>query len=304
MIKREFKVRDYSAGHSSGRLSRFLCLGLIAATAVFVLVLSLAGGPAQAVARSGAGAPQDPNLDYSVFKHRTPGHAAQKCTDCHRRSADNSVTQAFPGHEPCLKCHTGQFVTQGMPMCLICHSDLKGKDPARRPFPTKFKESFNVKFSHSLHLTGAARPTAGCNGCHDKPLNRGVALSIPQTIAAHNQCYSCHKPGSKSAAGVEIESCGVCHDEKPNARMSTNARAFRLAFSHAQHRTGRNLQCASCHTVTAALLSGKQISSPSPTEHFAGGGKSCQSCHNGKSLFGDVAFKDCKRCHSGATFKM
>ncbi|MGI8835568.1 MAG: cytochrome c3 family protein, partial [Pyrinomonadaceae bacterium] len=49
----------------------------------------------------------------------------------------------------------------------------------------------------------------------------------------------------------------------------------------------------------------RQVSSPAPSEHFVTSrGSTCFTCHNGKRSFGgDLAFKDCKRCHTAATFR-
>jgi hypothetical protein len=54
------------------------------------------------------------------------------------------------------------------------------------------------------------------------------------------------------------------------------------------------------------LPQSRQVSSPAAAEHFATGrGTACLSCHNGKRSFGgDLAFIDCRRCHTAATFKM
>ena len=249
---------------------------------------------------------QGRELDYSTFKHASQRHASLKCADCHQRTGNNSATPVFPGHQACMSCHAGQFVTPAVPMCAICHSSVGSAKPPLKNFPTTFKESFNVKFDHTQHLTGFARPKNGCAACHDKPLNRGAALAIPAGLNAHSQCYSCHTPASTSAAGKEIASCGICHDQKPFARTSTSAAAFRLGFAHAKHGPRQRLECATCHTLTAGLPQGKQVSSPRGSEHFAvGGGQSCATCHNGKRSFGgDLAFKDCRRCHTGPTFRL
>jgi c(7)-type cytochrome triheme protein len=250
-------------------------------------------------------APQDPDLDYSNFKHNSQRHASLACTACHQRS-DNSATPRFPGHKACSSCHTGQFVTPSVPMCVICHADVNSSNPPLKTFPAKFNDSFNLKFDHAQHMSGAARPPNGCASCHRPTGGRAAAFGIPTSIAAHNQCYTCHTPSSKSQAGREIASCGVCHDQKPYARTSTNARSFRFAFSHAKHSSAQRLACADCHSLTAGLPQSRQVSSPLPFEHFAsGGGKTCLTCHNGKRSFGgDLAFKDCRRCHTSASFKM
>ncbi|MFN2516071.1 MAG: cytochrome c3 family protein [Pyrinomonadaceae bacterium] len=154
-------------------------------------------------------------------------------------------------------------------------------------------------------MNGSARPQAGCSACHSR-LGRGAALAIPAGMSAHNQCYTCHTPSSKSSAGREIASCGVCHDAKSFSRTTTNARAFRFAFSHAKHSSAQRLACSDCHRLTAGLAQSRQVSSPAAVEHFpAARGMTCFTCHNGKRSFGgDLAFKDCRRCHTGASFRM
>ena len=250
--------------------------------------------------------PQGPELDYSNFKHRSQRHASLACTDCHQRTSNNSPTPSFPGHKACTDCHLQQFVTPLVPMCTICHTDVKSTPAPVKSFPANFKESFNVRFDHAQHMTGSTRPKNGCAACHGSPLIRGMSLSIPAGVAAHNQCYACHTPSSKSAAGRELASCGVCHEEKSFVRTSTNSSAFRSSFSHAKHGPSQRLECSSCHNLTTILAQGKQVSSPLTAEHFSSGrGLSCAVCHNSKRAFGgDLSFKDCKRCHIGPTFRL
>ena len=251
--------------------------------------------------------PQGPDLDYSNFKHTSRRHVTLACTTCHERTGDNSATPRFPGHKACTSCHLAQFVTPNVPMCVICHADVNSSNPPLKGFPSKFKESFNAKFDHAQHMTGSARPQNGCSACHGRLGGRSAAaLGIPGGIAAHNQCYTCHTPSSKSSAGREIASCGICHDERPFSRTPTNARSFRFAFSHAKHSSAQRLSCADCHLLSAGLPQSRQVSSPAAIEHFpATRGMTCLTCHNGKRSFGgDLAFKDCRRCHTGGSFRM
>lgn len=254
--------------------------------------------------RPSLGYPQGSEADYSKFIHSSQRHAALGCTSCHARG-DNSPTPKFPGHEACTKCHLAQFVTPNVPMCVICHSDVRSAAAPLKTFPTRFNESFNVKFDHAQHMSGAARPSGGCQGCHIRAIARGAALSIPVGLNAHSGCYSCHTLTSKSAAGREIASCGVCHEQRPYNRTPANAGAFRLAFSHADHGRRERLDCADCHRLTAGAPQSRQVSSPHPSEHFPVGRMNCSTCHNGKRWFGgDLGFKDCVRCHAGSSFRM
>jgi hypothetical protein len=247
--------------------------------------------------------PQGNDLDYSKFLHTSQRHASVGCSSCHHRN-DNSAQPSFPGHKDCIECHGTQFGTPDTPMCFICHTDVNGNHPPRKAFPTSFKESFNLKFDHAQHLTGAARPKNGCISCHASSLRRGMAMSIPANLTAHDQCYACHTPNSQ-ANGRDLASCGVCHDQKPYGRTSTDAAAFRLAFSHAQHSGRQHLGCADCHNYTAGLPQKRQVSSPRALEHFPSGNNTCATCHSGKRSFGgDLDFKACRRCHTGQSFRI
>jgi hypothetical protein len=279
---------------------------LLAGAIVFAGLASSAVTGVRSFSTGGARvAAQSSDLDYSKFLHTSQKHTSLACNSCHERTQDNSPTPRFPGHKACESCHLGQFVTPAVPMCMICHTETKSSHPPQRNFPTTFKEKFNVKFDHAQHMKGSARPQSGCAGCH-RALNRGVALSIPADLSAHSGCYTCHTPSSTSSSGREIASCGVCHDQKSYAPTSTNGRSFRYAFSHAKHGPTQRLECAACHDLTAGASQGRQVSSPSPAEHFPSGrGMNCSGCHNGKRTFGgDLDFKNCRRCHTAATFKM
>ncbi len=248
---------------------------------------------------------QGPDVDYSTFKHTNNRHASLACTTCHQRTADNSAKPDFPGHSACINCHGNQFFSSSSPMCTICHSDVNTAKAPLKSFPANFKDRFNIRFDHAQHMSSGARPKSGCSACHVSGLNRGVALSIPTGLSAHTQCYGCHTPASKSVGGRDLASCGVCHEQKNYTRTSTNGAAFRASFSHAKHGPRQRLECTACHSLTPGGSQGKQVSSPRTAEHSStGSGQSCQSCHNGKRTFGgDLAFKDCRRCHSASTFR-
>jgi c(7)-type cytochrome triheme protein len=246
---------------------------------------------------------QGNDLDYSKFLHTSQRHASAGCSSCHRRN-DNSARPSFPGHKDCTSCHLSQFTTPNVPMCSICHTSVNGNNPPLKAFPDKFKESFNMKFDHAQHMTGAARPKNGCTSCHASPLRRGAALAIPANLSAHDQCYSCHTPNAQ-ANGRDLASCGVCHDQKAYGRTSSDAAAFRLAFSHAQHSGRQRLGCSDCHNFTAGLPQKRQVSSPRALLHFPTGNNTCASCHNGRRAFGgDFDFKNCHRCHAGQSFRI
>lgn len=276
---------------------------LFAGAACLVFAFAFGGRAAPASTTTNAAplappaAPQD--RDFSKFPHGTPTHASQACAACHQRNADNSTKPVLPGHKACTDCHLAQFVTPLIPMCAMCHTNLDSGNPPVKSFPGL--RSFNAKFDHAQHMNGAARPANGCVSCH-APMRRGVALSIPAGLGAHANCYTCHTPQA-SANGRNIGSCAACHALSGYSRTPTNARAFRVSFSHRDHGGRQRLGCTDCHTVRGGLPQSRQVTATLPTQHFASGrGQSCMTCHNNQRAFGGNDFADCKRCHKGQTF--
>lgn len=270
---------------------------LLAHAAVFGLAIFF--NSAARTSPAGPPAPQEQPRTFKNFSHATPAHRGASCDSCHAR-ADNSAQPRLPGHKACTDCHLQQFVTApDLPMCAICHTDLSARNPPVKNFPSL--RSFNARFDHAQHTTGGGRPERGCAACH-APARRGVALSIPAGLGAHARCYECHTPQS-TFAGRDISSCGACHQLAPYSRTPTNARAFRLGFSHAEHGPRQRLDCAACHTVAAGLPQSRQVSSPRPSQHFPPArARTCATCHDNRRAFGGEDFADCKRCHTGRTF--
>jgi c(7)-type cytochrome triheme protein len=252
--------------------------------------------------------------DYSNFSHKHPAAhedfaKPEKCGSCHRRK-DGSLEPRFPAHKDCIGCHLVEFTafnsaSSGNPICTNCHKaeGLNSPNAPLKSFPRLI--SFKAEFDHAQHLKGieSARPGKGCAACH-VPANRGVALSIPSRLKAHQVCYECHSAG-KSASS--FSSCGSCHKFGSYSPTSIAARSYRVGFSHADHSAGRGLNCESCHNVLSrGLAQRRQVSSISPLlHHSTPRSRSCMTCHNGKRAFGDARaeFNDCKRCHKGVTFK-
>ena len=236
----------------------------------------------------------------ATFDHGTPGHAARNCASCHERR-DNSPAPRVPGHKACTDCHLQQFVTADSPLCVLCHTSLSGPNPPVKAFSQRLL-SFNVRFDHAQHGQGAARPEAGCASCH-APARGGFALTIPAGLRAHENCYQCHTPQARSG-GRDMGSCGACHSPGRYSPTPTSSRAFRVNFKHADHGPRQRLDCASCHTVRAGLPQGRQVTSPVPVQHFGSArAQSCMTCHDNRRAFGGDDFSDCKRCHTGPTFR-
>ena len=227
--------------------------------------------------------------DYSKFQHDNPNHSRLPCLLCHRREG-TAAQPTLPGkdkHTPCVGCHASLFAGGSGPICTNCHTDAQSKTV--KAFPPL--RSFGSRFDHALH-TGTK-----CGSCH-RPLNRGVAFTIPTGLSAHNTCFGCHTPQAKTN-GRDISSCGVCHRPEPLVRASTRAVAFRRGFSHASHDSSG---CVDCHKIRAAQR--KEVTAPIPLNHHAPArGFSCSTCHNGKKAFGGDDFSVCTRCHKGSTWR-
>ena len=305
MERDEGRLRSGPAGGGGVRLRRALSASLLLACSAAFAATYAVRAPATAggagPARAARAAPSRGAEDFSKFSHESAAHRGLACDSCHRR-ADNSAAPRLPGHKACVDCHLQQFVAAPeLPMCAICHTQLDARVPPVKNFPRL--QSFNARFDHAQHSSGAGLPERGCAACHE-PARRGAALSIPAGLDAHARCYACHTPGATSA-GRDIGSCGACHALAPYRPTPTDSRAFRLGFSHAAHGARQRLDCASCHRVRAGAGQGRQVGSPAPSQHFPPArAQSCETCHDNRRAFGGEDFSDCKRCHKGASFRL
>ena len=238
-------------------------------------------------------APQQGDQDFSKFAHSSRSHERLPCLLCHRRDSNAPRPVRSLHHTPCAGCHTQQFAASSGPICTICHTGVESGSSQIKPFPAL--KSFNMNFAHARHRNVA------CATCH-KPANNGVALSIPSGAAAHTTCFQCHTPRAQ-ADGQDISSCTTCHKPGQHSRASMSSKAFRVNFSHEQHKR-EGMGCAECHRITAFPTRSEQVSSPLPTEHPASPrSQSCETCHNDERAFGTASFANCKRCHQGPTFR-
>ena len=243
-------------------------------------------------APAGAAVAQKAEPDYSKFAHSSGAHSRLPCATCHR--ASGSAPQATrPGHRPCAGCHSQKFAALSGPICTICHKTEEPRDGALKPGPRL--ASFGVRFDHARHAS------ANCTSCH-KAASRGVALTVPSGATAHATCYQCHKPGAP-ADGQIGAACSTCHAPGRAGRATMTAKAYRVNFSHAAHGAKAKLSCADCHRPRAGA-GRDQMSEPQPLMHHASASaQSCMTCHSGKRAFGGDDFADCKRCHTGPTFR-
>ncbi len=215
------------------------------------------------------------------------------CLLCHRRESN-------PRNQPCPEKITTRLALVVMrlflpvvsgPICTICHADVQAGTISA--FPSL--RSFGSRFDHALHNSVGAK----CSSCH-RPTNRGVALTIPIGVSAHNACFGCHAPQAK-VNGRDISSCGVCHRPEPLVRASTQSVAFRRGFSHARHDSSG---CLDCHKVRARQSQQNEVTAPIALHHHAPArGFSCLTCHDGKRAFGGDDFSVCTRCHKGSNWR-
>jgi len=283
-------------GRRRRRVSLFIlalsCFGMALAMGSGPHVTTTAAEPPAQMPFAGfhATAEQTAEPDYARFAHTSGAHNRLPCATCHRRDASSPQANR-PGHRPCAACHSQKFAALSGPICTVCHTSTEPKTAALKPM--KGLQGFAVKFDHARHTSAA------CTTCH-KPASRGAALSIPTGATAHATCYQCHTSRAQ-ADGRDLSSCGVCHAPGRYERVSMSAKAYRVNFSHAEHR--QKLNCNDCHRAKGGAPQ-DQMTQPVPAMHRASGQtQNCKSCHNNQRAFGGDDFSDCKRCHQGQTFR-
>ena len=171
----------------------------------------------------------------------------------------------------CGACHKGKSAF-GIDKCVTCH-------PVKE-ITYKIKETGPTHFSHKSHVADA-----GCGSCHPglyspDHKNRRVGMAA---MEKEKSCGACHN----SKESFSIKECAKCHPVKE--LVFEDKDAGNVKFSHKNH-TGL-YSCGDCHTPLYQTSRSKVKVSMKDMEQ----GKSCGSCHDGKTAF---SVKDkCDSCH-------
>jgi c(7)-type cytochrome triheme protein len=222
------------------------------------------------------------NAGKVVFSHTN--HLKKKnakspnisCKACHNEAMEKGVhytmAQMAQG-KSCGQCHNGKQAF-ALAKCTVCH---KVKDIA-----FKIKETGPVQFKHTVHL----QKKGECSTCHNKIFSTGANPRVSmKAMEKGKSCGACHN-GKKSFA---LSDCSKCHPTKEIVFIEKDA--GNITFSHKNH-TGL-YSCGECHTKIFNTTRSKSKVSMKEMET----GKSCGSCHDGKTAFSVATDKDCDKCH-------
>ena len=213
------------------------------------------------------------NVVFSHGKHL----GVYTCSDCHdkifRTTRDNphfSMAQMAQG-KSCGACHDGSTAFSVKGDCVKCHAVRDMALPG------------DSIFSHKLHLD----MSFACAECHNKlfiPGPNRISRTM-EDMEKGQGCGACHD--GKTAFSVKGD-CQKCH--KSVKEISFKAHDAR--FSHVAHTA--LFKCGECHS--GIFIGGPRSIRYSMTQMEQG--KSCGTCHDGKTAFG--VSSSCNKCHPGA----
>ncbi len=219
------------------------------------------------------------NVGKVIFRHGdhiNKKRMYQNCRACHdtifdlKKKKHYSMADMKNG-KSCGVCHNGKQAF-GVDKCVTCH-------PVKE-IVFKVKETGPTRFSHAIHIA-----VAECAKCHPalyaaNQQNRRVGMAA---MEKGKSCGACHN--SKEA--FSVKECSKCHPVRElvfEEKSTGNA-----VFSHKFH-TGL-YSCGDCHIARYKTTRSKAKVSMQDMEK----GKSCGSCHDGKTAF---SVKDkCEACH-------
>jgi hypothetical protein len=179
--------------------------------------------------------PNKPALCASCHAHESTLVATNKghadCASCHGASAHTPKTaltcgschakeaaSAPAGHQACAGCHephSGERSPKAT--CASCHADKVGgpHDALKNGCDT----------CHRAHGPGGIPKPPACTNCH----GGGAPLPALHTVAAHNDCASCHSP-HRPTPNDRATCTGSCHADRrthqPQAQVCTGCHAF------------------------------------------------------------------------------
>jgi len=220
------------------------------------------------------------NAGKVVFSHtlhlkkKTAKSPNISCKACHNSAMEKGTHYTMADMEKgksCGQCHNGKSAF-ALAECSACH---KVKD-----ITFKVKETGPVLFKHSLHLQG----NSDCSACHNSLFKTGANPRASMAdMEKGKSCGACHN-GKKAFALAE---CSKCHPTKEITFIEKDAGS--INFSHKNH-TGL-YKCGECHPLLYKTSRSKTKVSMKQME----AGKSCGSCHDGKTAFS--VRENCATCH-------
>ena len=222
------------------------------------------------------------NAGKVVFSHsnhlkkknaKSPNISCKAChNDAMKKGVRYTMAQMYQG-KSCGQCHNGKQAF-ALAKCTVCH---KVKD-----ITFKVKETGPVLFKHTVHL----QKKSECSACHNKLFKTGPNPRISMNAMEKGKsCGACHN-GKKAFA---LSECTKCHPTKEITFVEKEA--GNVNFSHKNHTSF--YKCGECHTKIFNTTRSKTKASMKEME----AGKSCGSCHDGKTAFSVATDKDCDKCH-------
>lgn len=145
------------------------------------------------------------------------------------------------------------------------------------------KNAGTVIFDHSLHLKQSSINN-NCKACHSGIYDmKKRSHATMADMEKGKSCGTCHN----GTAAFHVKQCARCHNTKEVTIPVKGA--GNVKFSHNTH-ASRN-SCNDCHTAIFGINKSKKSTSMADMEK----GKSCGTCHDGKSAFPVTA--NCAECH-------
>lgn len=210
----------------------------------------------------------------SHLKKKTSKSPNISCKACHNSAMEKGIHYTMAQMEQgksCGQCHNGKSAF-ALAKCTACHKV--------RNITFKVKDIGTVLFKHTVHLQN----NSDCTACHNTLFKTGP--NPPVTMADMEKgksCGACHN-GEKAFALAE---CSKCHPAREITFIDKNA--GNISFSHKKH-TGL-YTCGECHPKIFKASRSKTRTSMKKME----AGKSCGSCHDGKTAFS--VKENCASCH-------
>ncbi|MEW6730621.1 MAG: hypothetical protein AB1489_04720 [Acidobacteriota bacterium] len=181
----------------------------------------------------------------------------ERCDLCHRNIdafiKPARIEEPLPYHDSCVQCHSEQFTSVKLEICIGCHNRPYNQNPPVLPF-TKQLNQFGMEFSHATH---SARPNPvgnqkqewDCAVCHNYYSdNKTARVTYPD----HPECNKCHTAENKPAKG----DCNECHNQTAQAQKFRNRGQIDIAYDYFKFNHGIHLasskidgRCIDCHDV-------------------------------------------------------
>lgn len=199
------------------------------------------------------------------------------CNACHEMSPYYTAWQQGPhADESCIGCHVDPGIVAQFMHKFVALREVWVHYTGKPQFPMASLEPI---------------PDRRCLGCHDEPIDPGIANFNHDEHRANRSCTTCHDKAGHTVTADALQAAGILNADVQAQKLARGTIATGVGVALAGH---KNVGCSTCHDMPATTCAACH---EPPAKHYQ---RPCTTCHAPGEQWGFAhpdAASACSLCH-------